>query len=198
MTIGPKGYEATQQRVSEIMSRLRALNPQRTRAEPMPTPSSQPMRGKIGDGNAPMNPFGPQTETRVNRAPQGLASLIEAAAVKAGIDPALFESLVQAESDFNPRAVSRTGAMGLSQLMPGTAKSLGVSDAFDPVQNLNGGAKYLAGLLKQFEGDERKALAAYNAGPGAVRRYDGVPPFSETQNYVDRIMTRMGSLRGRR
>jgi len=156
------------------------------------------MRGKIGDGNAPMNPFGPQTETRVNRAPQGLASLIEAAAVKAGIDPALFESLVQAESDFNPRAVSRTGAMGLSQLMPGTAKSLGVSDAFDPVQNLNGGAKYLAGLLKQFEGDERKALAAYNAGPGAVRRYDGVPPFSETQNYVDRIMTRMGSLRGRR
>lgn len=195
MNIGPKGYEATQQRVSEIMARVRNLNPQPRRIE-QPAPQPSPLKGYIGDGNVPFDPFGSQASTSRTEAPGSLSSMITSAATKAGIDPMLFESLVQAESDFNPKALSHAGAMGLSQLMPGTARSLGVADPFDPQQNLEGGAKYLAGLLKQFNGDEKLALAAYNAGPGAVRRYDAVPPFKETQNYVNRIMARVASMRG--
>lgn len=195
MKIGPKGYEATQQRVSEILSRVRSLNPHPARIE-QPAPQPTPLKGYIGDGNVPFDPFGSLATTARTLAPGSLSELINSAATKAGIDPVLFESLIQAESDFNPKAVSHAGAMGLSQLMPATARSLGVADPFDPQQNLEGGAKYLAGLLKQFNGDEKLALAAYNAGPGAVRRYDAVPPFKETQNYVNRIMTRVTSLRG--
>ena len=196
VTIGPRGYEATQSRMQEILAKLRSIRPEPERALPPPGPT--PMAGEIGGNSfAPLNPFGPQTETTVNRAPQGLQSMIAAAATKAGLDPVLFESLVQAESDFNPSVVSPKGATGLTQLMPSTARSLGVTDPLDPAQNLAGGAKYLAGLLKRFGGDERLALAAYNAGPGAVNRYNGIPPFPETQHYVDRIMTRVGSLRGK-
>ena len=196
MRIEPRGYEAVQSRMQEILARLRSIRPEPMPSLPVPGPT--PLAGQIGGNSfAPVNPFGPQTETTVNRAPQGLQSMINAAATKSGLDPVLFESLVQAESDFNPNVVSPKGAMGLTQLMPGTAKSLGVTDPLDPAQNLDGGARYLAGLLKRFGGDERLALAAYNAGPGAVNRYNGVPPFQETQNYVARIMARVGSLRGK-
>lgn len=112
---------------------------------------------------------------------------IRAAALDFGVDAGLLRALIHAESGFDPLAVSGKGAQGLTQLMPATAKSLGVTDAFDPTQNIRGGARYLAGLLEQFHGSEKLATAAYNAGPGAVRKYAGVPPYPETQVYVDRV-----------
>src|SRR5690349_14003872 len=112
------------------------------------------------------------------------AAEITAAAKANGIEPALLAGLVKQESGFNPNAGSGAGAKGLTQLMPGTAAGLGVTNILDPAQNLNGGAKYLKQQLDAFGGDVAKALAAYNAGPGAVQRYCGVPPDAETQNYV--------------
>ena len=114
--------------------------------------------------------------------------LIDAAAQKYGIDPAVLKGLIKQESGFNPNAGSPAGAQGLTQLMPGTAASLGVSDVHDPAQSIDGGAHYLKMQLDRFGGDYSKALAAYNAGPGAVQRYSGVPPYSETQNYVKNVL----------
>jgi cell wall-associated NlpC family hydrolase len=115
-------------------------------------------------------------------------SLIEQAARDQGVDPALLKGLVQAESGFDNSSVSKVGAQGLTQLMPDTARGLGVTNSFDPLQNLEGGARFLAGALKRFGGNEQLALAAYNAGPGAVERYGGIPPFAETQAYVPRVL----------
>lgn len=113
---------------------------------------------------------------------------IVAAANRYGVNPALLAGLVKAESNFNPKAQSGVGAKGLTQLMDATARGLGVSDSFDPAQSLDGGAKFLGGLLKQFHGDESLALAAYNAGPGAVQKYGGIPPYQETQRYVPKVL----------
>jgi soluble lytic murein transglycosylase-like protein len=107
-------------------------------------------------------------------------------AIEEGVDPDLFLRLVGAESSFNPDAVSSKGASGLAQLMPGTAAELGV-DPTDPIENLRGGARYYRQQLDEF-GDPVLALAAYNAGPGNVRKYGGVPPFAETRNYIAKIM----------
>lgn len=120
--------------------------------------------------------------------PVPYAAEIQAAAAKYGVDPALLAGLVKQESGFNPAARSPAGATGLTQLMPGTARSLGVRDPTDPVQSLEGGARYLRQQLDRFGGDERLALAAYNAGPGAVQRYGGVPPYAETQHYVQVVL----------
>ena len=109
------------------------------------------------------------------------------AAKKHQVDPALIRALMHAESAFNPNATSHKGAQGLMQLMPATAKELGVEDALNPAQNIAGGAKYLAKLLKQFNGNIQLATAAYNAGPTAVRKYNGVPPYKETEVYVERV-----------
>ncbi len=113
---------------------------------------------------------------------------ITASATKYGIDPALLKGLIRQESNFNPSARSGAGAQGLTQLMPGTASSLGVTDASDPAQAIDGGAKYLKQQLDRFGGDVSKALAAYNAGPGAVAKFGGVPPYAETQNYVQKVL----------
>jgi soluble lytic murein transglycosylase-like protein len=112
---------------------------------------------------------------------------ITAAATKYGIDPALLKGLIRQESNFNASAQSGAGAQGLTQLMPGTASALGV-DPSDPAQAIEGGAKYLKQQLDRFGGDPSKALAAYNAGPGAVTKYGGVPPYAETQNYVQKVL----------
>jgi hypothetical protein len=117
------------------------------------------------------------------------ADTIRAASIEYGVDEAFLRAIIHAESAFNPRALSLKGAQGLMQLMPATASDMGVLDAFDSDQNIRGGARYLSLLLHDFNGSERLAAAAYNAGPGAVQRYSGVPPYAETQVYVERVET---------
>lgn len=124
--------------------------------------------------------------------PQQLDAIIEEASLRHGVDSNLVRALIKVESNFNPRAVSHKGAMGLMQLMPGTARSLKVANPFDPQQNVDGGVRHLKKLLQDFNGDVELATAAYNAGAGAVQRHDGVPPYRETRNYVRRIQQLYG------
>jgi soluble lytic murein transglycosylase-like protein len=128
-----------------------------------------------------------QSTGRRAMAPSELQPLIQEAASKTGVSEDLITAVIQAESAFSPKAVSPVGAQGLMQLMPATARGLGVQNAFDPRQNILGGAEYLRQQLNRF-GSVEKALAAYNAGPGAVAKYGGVPPYTETRNYVSKIM----------
>lgn len=118
------------------------------------------------------------------------SDLIRKAAVESGLNEPFLKAVIEKESNYNPKAKSSAGAMGLMQLMPDTAKDLGVNDPYDPEQNIKGGAKYLGNLMKEFN-DPEKALAAYNAGPGNVKKYGGVPPFPETQNYVSGILNKL-------
>lgn len=120
------------------------------------------------------------------------ADLINGAAARTGVPGELLAAVAKQESGFNPRAVSPAGARGLMQLMPGTARGLGVENSFDPAQAIDGGARLLRSLLDKF-GSTELALAAYNAGPGAVARYDGIPPYRETQDYVRNIMAMVRS-----
>jgi soluble lytic murein transglycosylase-like protein len=148
------------------------------------------LQGAIGSSGslAPMPVSGPGIQIQGPPAPANLKAMIGKAATDNGVEPALLDALVAAESSYDPAARSRAGALGLTQLMPGTAASLGVQNPMDPEQNLHGGAKYLSQLLKQF-GDPKIALAAYNAGPGAVMRAGGIPNYEETKSYVNRVMS---------
>ena len=117
-----------------------------------------------------------------------IISMIEDTSAKYGVDAKLIKALVKQESGFNPTAKSKAGALGLMQLMPSTAKGLGVKDPLDAKQNIEGGVKYVKSLLNRFDGNIILALAAYNAGPNAVKKYDGIPPYKETQNYVKSVL----------
>jgi soluble lytic murein transglycosylase len=113
---------------------------------------------------------------------------IKRASLQHGVSPALVKAVIAAESGFDPEAISRKGAQGLMQLMPYTAESLGVDDALDPWQNIDGGTRYLSQMIERFPGELTLALAAYNAGPEAVKRHRGVPPYQETRTYVRRVL----------
>lgn len=189
------GPEGAQRRMQELQARVQQLRgPDVRNRGGLGAPSAEfesllaewkpsEITGTIG-GTAPFNPFGGGASVQATN----LKPLIEQAAANHGLDPKLLEALVSAESGFDPRARSRAGAMGLTQLMPGTAEELGVTDPFDPVQSLNGGAKYLAQMLERF-GSTELALAAYNAGPGRVERAGNqIPNLSETKNYVRKVM----------
>lgn len=116
-----------------------------------------------------------------------LDDILNGASEKYGLDRKMLEAVIKTESNFNPRAVSKKGAMGLMQLMPNTAWDMNVKNPFDPAQNVDGGAKYLKSMMDKF-GDPQLALSAYNAGPKAVETYKGIPPYQETQDYVKKVM----------
>ena len=131
------------------------------------------------------------TQTSQGRGNIDLDAIFEAAGFKYNISPHLLKAVAKVESGFQVFAKSHAGAMGIMQLMPGTASGLGVTDPYDPEQNIMGGAKYLRQMLDKFQ-DVSLALAAYNAGPGNVEKYGGIPPFNETQNYVRKVLENLG------
>jgi soluble lytic murein transglycosylase-like protein len=183
--------EAVISRIGQLQAMMAAGGP----AAPAPTTtpartasfSTALQNATAGTGAPGLAAPGPASATPTSSSlPAGTpyGAEITQAATANGVDPALLAGLVKQESGFNPSAGSGAGARGLTQLMPGTASGLGVTNILDPQQNLNAGAKYFKQQLDAFGGDVTKALAAYNAGPGAVQRFGGVPPYSETQNYV--------------
>ena len=162
-----------------------------------PTPAAAEVRTRTrADGTIEVYNDGPSFALSPGRAlqlrpvPQPVwEEWIRTHASTQGLDPRLVQALMQAESAYNPRAVSRKGAIGLMQLMPATARDLAVPDPYDPEQNIRGGVTYLRQMLDLFDGRVELALAAYNAGPGAVQRHHGIPPYAETQQYVQRVLT---------
>jgi soluble lytic murein transglycosylase-like protein len=137
-------------------------------------------------GNAP-SVTAPNAPSPV--APEEIERLVSANSATWNVDPSLIKAIIANESGFNANATSNAGAQGLMQLMPGTASGLGVTDSYDPAQNVWGGTRYLRGLLDRFGGNMELAVAAYNAGPGAVEKYSGVPPYAQTQNYVQNVLS---------
>jgi soluble lytic murein transglycosylase-like protein len=172
---------------AERLRRLEPLPAGRAPRHEAPPAPAQPIASASSALEPPWAGAAPPTSW-LNREAFGLLPLITAAARQHALFPDLIAAMVKVESNFNPRAVSRRGAQGLLQLMPETARLLGVSDPFDPWQNLEGGSRYLRLLLDRFRGDLVLALAAYNAGEKAVEKHGGLPPFTETRQYVDRVL----------
>ncbi|MHB8635270.1 MAG: lytic transglycosylase domain-containing protein [Fimbriimonadaceae bacterium] len=193
--LGPGGVAA---RMAEIRAELQEkfgapATPATTFSSTLSGQMGKGLTGPIGLAGSlnpsPLSPFGPGFGVEES-GPANLRALTRQAAANNGVDPDLLDALVQEESGYSTTARSKVGAMGLTQLMPDTAASLGVTNPFDPVQNLNAGARYLRQQLDRF-GDVSKALAAYNAGPNAVERHGGVPGYPETERYVRNILSRV-------
>ncbi len=141
-------------------------------------------------------PLTPSTSPEESTSISDLKKLAQKSADQYGVNASLVKSVINAESGFDPNAVSKAGAEGLMQLMPGTAKDLGVNDPFNPAQNVDGGVRYLKSMLNRYSNNVPLALAAYNAGPGAVDKAQGIPDFPETQDYVQKVMSNLGNFSG--
>jgi soluble lytic murein transglycosylase-like protein len=179
-SLKPMGFEHSVDRMRQLMRRAGLEQDSGDFRQDMVR-----LSGEIG-GFAPFKPFGPGASVRAVATPESLKPMIESAARENDIPPELLDALVAVESGYDVRARSRAGAMGLAQLMPGTASGLGVQDPFDPAQNLRGGARYLKQMLDRF-GELPLALAAYNAGPARVEQSGGIPNYTETRNYVEKV-----------
>lgn len=181
------GLDITLRRISQIESSIQQIEPKEAESSAFKNVLIDKLNSN--DTNIPtefyIKPFANQSSTPKT----DFDSYIKKAAQENNIDSNLLKAVIKAESGFNANAKSPVGAQGLMQLMPATAKSLGVENPFDAEQNIKGGAKYLSGLIKRFDGKLENALAAYNAGAGAVNKYGGVPPYKETQNYVKRVLS---------
>ncbi|MBR1907882.1 lytic transglycosylase domain-containing protein [bacterium] len=192
MTGAISGLDITLHRMSEIERGFQTLL-SRSQTE---VPVAQPDFQKILDKSVQLEKNTQNKSTNASKSREEIDNLIEEYSAKHGLDSDFVKAVVRQESGFNPNAKSKCGAMGLMQLMPATAKGLGVTNAFDAEQNIYGGTKYLKGLLDRFDNNKELALAAYNAGPNAVKKYKGIPPYAETQNYVKSIMKSYDKLKG--
>lgn len=192
MTGAISGLDITLHRMSEIERHFQTLMA-RSKTE---VPVAQPDFQKILDKTVQLEKNTQNKSTNTATSRTEIDNLIEEYSAKNGLDADFVKAVVRQESGFNPNAKSKCGAMGLMQLMPATAKGLGVTNAFDAEQNIYGGTKYLKGLLDRFGNNKELALAAYNAGPNAVKKYNGIPPYAETQNYVKSIMKSYDKLKG--
>ncbi len=172
----PLGIENAKQRIQEIRARFEAFQPPATVSSSSGTSFDALLNQHLED---PIN----STET-----PESLNRLVNEQASEVGLDQNLIKAVIKAESGFNPNAVSKAGAVGLMQLMPETGRQMGVEHLTNPAENIQGGSRYLKSLLDKYQ-DVPRALAAYNAGPGAVDRFQGIPPYKETQNYVKRVLS---------
>ncbi|MDT8901293.1 lytic transglycosylase domain-containing protein [Anaeroselena agilis] len=175
-----ESMQRVMQRIAAIEQRFQHLTP----AKPVRTDGFAAAMTKAQSSG------GPVRTTAAGR--QEIAAMVQAAARRHGVDANLALAVATAESDLQPQAVSSAGAKGVMQLMPDTAQALGVGNTFDPRENIDGGVRYLKQMLAAFDGDVVKAVAAYNAGPDAVRQHAGVPPFPETRAYVNRVLSLCG------
>ncbi len=180
-------FQTALARIQAIEGRIESLSPPQT-----------PALQSSDNSTAPFNVDLARAAGQISLSPNSLLhtpelqSLIERNAALNGLDPALLNAVITAESGGNPQSISRAGAMGLMQLMPDEVKQYGLTDPFNPEQNVAAGAQHLAGLLQHYNGNLSLALAAYNAGVGAVAKYGGIPPYPETQNYVQRVLSLLG------
>jgi soluble lytic murein transglycosylase-like protein len=175
------------QQIEELIEQARSAatgtSPSSAQAAPTDFASALAAAGAPYEGVATGSTASPEGATSTQ-----YDATIEAAAQHYGVEPALLHGLIQQESGFDPSAQSSAGAIGLTQLMPGTASSLGVANPMNAAESIEGGARYLGQLMSQFGGNATDALAAYNAGPSAVAQYGGVPPYAETQSYVSKVL----------
>jgi soluble lytic murein transglycosylase-like protein len=195
MTMDISGIQA---RISSIQARIDQMDattdPSQNQfrntlamAQAPSVPSESSLTAPDGDTVRPLNPGDLNITQASPLSPEQLDPIVSTAAQKYGVDPLLVKAVIQTESGGNPTAVSRSGALGLMQLMPSNIADSKVQDPFDPAQNVDAGVSQLSGYLKKYNGNLDSALAAYNAGPGAVEQFHGVPPYRETQQYIKKI-----------
>ena len=160
--------------------------------------SASSISGPLADENAGGYSVYGALFRHMNKKEQLFHPIIVQVSSRHQVDPALVKAIIMAESGYNPKAISKSGAKGLMQLMPGTADALGIEDVFNPHQNISGGVRYFKQLMNQFEGDIKLALAAYNAGSKNVRQYKGIPPFKSTRYYIDNVFKYYRGYKNRR